>query len=72
MLRLIFEDGDHRMAEKTGRLVKVTQREMDPDSLAREQFLTSHCSLIQQTLTSDSRLVTQMILVKSLEGQEGQ
>lgn len=53
MLRLILEAGVHRMAQKTGRLVKVTQREMDLDSLAREQLLTSHGSLIQQTLTSD-------------------
>lgn len=53
MLRLILEAGDHRMAQKIGRLVKVTQTEMDPDSLAREQLLNSHCSLIEQTLTSD-------------------
>lgn len=27
MLRLILEAGDHRMAQKTGRLIKITKRD---------------------------------------------
>lgn len=46
----ILEAGDHRMPQKTGRLVKVTQREIDPDSVAREQLPQNiQHSLIQQT-----------------------
>lgn len=47
MLRLILEVGDHRMAQKIGRLVKVTQREMALDSVVRKQLpQISHHSLI--------------------------